>query len=82
VKPHPTTVPWFVAELAYSRYASKHETQTLQRIAERGGFSAAEMDSFLPDWRERCSEPVSLRAPQPDVVGNSDPAAVVVAANR
>lgn len=37
---HPMTVPWSVAE----------------RLAERGGFHAFEMDAFLPDWRERASE--------------------------
>lgn len=54
---HPMTVPWSVAELAYSVYAAKYgRYQSLERMAERGGFHANEMDAFLPDWRERASE--------------------------
>lgn len=48
------TIPWDVAQRAYEVYAKKYGTrQTLQRIAERGGFGVDEMDMFLPDWRER-----------------------------
>ena len=54
--PHPMRVPWSIAELAYSVYASRYgRSQSLERLAERGGFHAGEMDDLLPDWRERCS---------------------------
>ena len=53
--PHPLRVPWDVAELAYSVYAGKYGTsQSLERLAQRGGFAPSEMDIFVPDWRTRC----------------------------
>lgn len=56
-KPHPMRIPWSVAELAYSAYAGKYgRIQTLERLAERGGFYPSEMDELLPDWRERSDE--------------------------
>lgn len=56
-------IPWSVAELAYSVYASRYGNgQTLERLAERGGFGPEEMDDLLPGWRERCDELASLRA--------------------
>jgi hypothetical protein len=62
-KPHPLRIPWSVAELAYSVYAAEYgRGQSLERLAQRGGFGPGEMDLFLPDWRERCDEIVRLRA--------------------
>ena len=58
-KPHPLLIPWSVAELAYSQY---HHSQTLERIAERGGFGPSEMDTYYPDWIARCDELTALRA--------------------
>lgn len=54
IAPHPMSVPWHIAELAYSVYV-RHggSDQPLEQLAERGGFGASEMDMFLPDWRER-----------------------------
>jgi hypothetical protein len=60
-KPHPLRIPWSVAELAYSVYSGLYgRDQSLERLAERGGFGPGEMDEFLPDWRERCDEIVAL----------------------
>lgn len=54
-KPHPLSIPWHVAELAYSVYSALYgRGQSLERLAQRGGFGPCEMDNFLPDWRERC----------------------------
>lgn len=54
--PHPLQIPWDVAELAYSVYSARFgRGQSLERIAERGGFSPNEMDDFVPNWRDRCS---------------------------
>jgi hypothetical protein len=62
-KPHHLNIPWSVAELAYSVYAGKYGgCQSLDRLAERGGFGPGEMDIFLPDWRDRCDEITNLRA--------------------
>ncbi len=57
IEPHPMSIPWSIAELAYSVYAKQYGTgQSLARLAERGGFHAGEMDQLLPDWRVRASE--------------------------
>lgn len=61
--PHPTRIPWSVADRAYSVYAARHgRSQSLERLAERGGFGPSEMDDYLPGWRDECSEIVALRA--------------------
>ncbi len=60
--PHPTRIPWSVADLAYSVYAGRcGRDQSLEELARRGGFSAGEMDEFLPGWRDRCNEIERLR---------------------
>lgn len=62
-KPHPNRIPWSVAEKAYSVYASRYgKSQSLERLAERGGFGPGEMDDFYPNWREECSELTALCA--------------------
>lgn len=61
--PYPTRIPWSVADRAYSVYSAKYgRSQSLERLAERGGFAPSEMDMFLPGWREEASECVRLRA--------------------
>jgi hypothetical protein len=55
--PHPTRIPWEVADLAYSVYSARHgKSQSLELLAERGGFGPIEMDDLLPGWRERCDK--------------------------
>ena len=79
-KPHPTSIPWAIADLAYSVYSARYgKDQSLERMAERGGFSPGEMDDFLPDWRERVAalpaqvgEPVGCER-RPGVAGGLDP---------
>lgn len=62
-KPHPLKIPWRLAELAYSVYAADYgKSQSLERLAERGGFGPGEMDMFVPNWREQCSEMVELKS--------------------
>lgn len=66
-KPHPLWIPWPVAELAYSVYAADFGTsQSLARLAERGGFGPSEMDKLLPDWRARCELITSLEKERDD----------------
>lgn len=49
----PTSIPWSLAEKAYEVYSSKYGTsQSLERLAERGGFGLGELDEFVPGWRE------------------------------
>lgn len=53
VKPGPLSVPWPVAEKAWAAYAQQYGTgQSVERLAERGGFDWCEMDMFHPGWRE------------------------------
>jgi len=60
-KPGPMTIPWEVAEYAYSVYSSRYgRSQSLERLGERGGFHASELDDFVPDWRERASRITQL----------------------
>jgi hypothetical protein len=49
-------VPWVIAERAWVAYAERcGRSQSCERIAERGGFSAGEMDMFYPEWRSEVS---------------------------
>lgn len=57
------SIPWWVAEQAYIVYASKYgDSQSLERLAERGGFGIEEMDGFFPEWREKASVIDQLKA--------------------
>lgn len=56
-KPHPTRIPWWLADLAYSVYRARFGSgQSLERLAERGGFHPSEMDEYVPDWRELAAQ--------------------------
>lgn len=56
-------IPWWLAEEAYAVYSGRYGTsQSLERLAERGGFSAGEMDMFAPGWREKLDTVAQLRA--------------------
>lgn len=60
--PHPTSIPWSVADKAYSVYRARYgSSQSLERLAERGGFGANEMDHLHPGWREEVSEIADLK---------------------
>lgn len=50
----PARVPWSIAEQAYAVFSAMPGcgSQSLERLAERGGFHADEMDECLPNWRE------------------------------
>lgn len=46
------SIPWAVAEAAYQGYSRRNRgTQTLERMAERGGLHETELDEFIPSWR-------------------------------
>lgn len=50
----PSHIPWGMAEEAYAVYSRRYGSeQSLERIAERGGFGPGELDMFIPGWRER-----------------------------
>jgi hypothetical protein len=56
-KPIHRTIPWEIAARAYNQYAAKYGTeQSLERLAERGGFGHCEMDMLYPNWREAVDE--------------------------
>lgn len=43
-----TAIPWWLAELAYEYYAERNGTsQSLERIAERGGFGRDELVKLI-----------------------------------
>lgn len=44
-----TSIPWSMAELAYRSYHRQHPGQSLEHLAERGGFGAEEVLRFLID---------------------------------
>lgn len=61
-QPGPRQIPWSVAEIAYGEYSRLYgSSQTLERLAERGGFRWGEMDSLFPGWREKVDEINILR---------------------
>ena len=42
------TIPWWLAEVAYEQYRQQYGSlQTLERIAERGGFGRGELLELL-----------------------------------
>ncbi len=42
------TIPWWLAEIAYKYYSETYgNQQTLERLAERGGFGRIELIRFL-----------------------------------
>lgn len=44
----PSTIPWWLAEEAYKHYAGRFgSSQSLQRLAERGGFGREELLMLL-----------------------------------
>jgi hypothetical protein len=62
-KPGPTSIPWAIAEKAYAAYAQQYgKSQSLERLAERGGFGWCEMDALYPAWRGEVDELAHLRA--------------------
>lgn len=43
-----TAIPWWLAEVAYEYYAAKYGTQqSLERLAERGGFGRDELVGLI-----------------------------------
>lgn len=50
----PTACSWADAERAYAAYRREYPgaSQSLERLAERGGFGRSEMDLFAPGWTE------------------------------
>lgn len=81
--PHPLQIPWSVAEKAHCAYVRSYGTrQSLERLAERGGFDGAEMDMLYPAWREEVSELASLRAKLAEAENSRDTARGVANAFR
>ncbi len=48
IRPAPSVIPWWLAEEVYRGYVLSHgQIQSLERIAERGGFSRDEVLWYL-----------------------------------
>lgn len=46
------SIPWAIAEEAYLDYSKRYGTdQSLERLAQRGGFAPDELDQHRPGWR-------------------------------
>lgn len=44
----PSEIPWWLAEIAYEYYSSQYgKSQSLERLAERGGFGRAELVALI-----------------------------------
>ena len=44
----PTRVPWWLAEIAYAAYSARYgDDQSLEELAERGGFGRKELVSLI-----------------------------------
>ena len=62
-RPGPRSIPWSVAEKAYGVYVGRYgHVQSLERIAERGGFYLSEMDDMYPPWRVEVDQITALQA--------------------
>jgi hypothetical protein len=49
VKPGPVSVPWPVADRAWAAYSARYgRDQSVERLAQRGGFGWGEMDLYFP----------------------------------
>lgn len=58
----PRQIPWSVAEIAYGRYSKIYGSdQSLEHLAQRGGFSWGEMDELHPNWRKDTNEIIALK---------------------
>jgi len=44
---HGGSIPWWLAEIAYDYYQSQWSGQSLERLAERGGFGVKELIMFI-----------------------------------
>lgn len=64
VAPGPLTISMSIAERAHSVYVQKYgKGQTLERMIERGGYHAGELDMYLgTGWRQEEHEIELLRA--------------------
>ncbi len=58
----PDCIEWSLAEKAGNEYRKRYGTnQSLERMAERGGFGWEEMDLYYPPWREEIDDVLKLR---------------------
>ena len=56
-----STIPWWLAEIAYAFYAQQYgHAQSLERLAERGGFGRAELVGLLQRIENPWDEKVCL----------------------
>ena len=48
-----STIPWWLAEIAYEHYHSLYPEQTLERLAKRGGFGRNEIVNLIRREKRR-----------------------------
>jgi hypothetical protein len=67
-------VPWWLAEVAYAFYSENFPGQSMEELAERGGFGREELVAFIRrEIPELTKEPPSTAKPQPGVPSDAGP---------
>jgi len=51
-------ITWVAHWRAWCAYNLLFAGQTCERVEERGGFSAGELDAFYPEWRNHIVKPI------------------------
>lgn len=56
-------MPWAVADRAWAAYSAQYgREQSVERLAQRGGFGWGEMDMLFPGWRDATDQWKALAA--------------------
>lgn len=59
--PQKSTIPWWLAEIAYVEYSRRYGcSQSLERIAERGGFGREELLALLSPAAKKAYERILI----------------------
>ncbi len=63
------SIPRSVAEMVYEGYARDYPGgQSLERLAERGGFGLYELGLYLPNWQQEVAD--ARKPPTPTIKGD------------
>lgn len=59
--PQKSTIPWWLAEIAYAEYSRRYGcSQSLERMAERGGFGREELLALLSPAAKKACERILI----------------------
>jgi hypothetical protein len=68
---HGVTIPWGMAEKAFETYAKGHYDQSLERLAERGGFGVQEWAAMVCGVNPYQCSPPRLAGKMDDYLGQA-----------